>query len=161
MRYFEKSCKFLLNNKHASWLSVKLPHLTVESSTNLKTAQAKLLSELGIPPAAKKSTPKAFAAGSGLDAARTGRNDVAVYSTQGGLHGRQAGQIWGGSFSAVSTPIFSSKYAFVTCQHLMRSTRSTAIAPLHNETFQQHVEFFKMVLAGRQAENAMISRPFE
>ena len=35
---------------------------------------------------------------------------MAVYSTGGWVRGRHAGQTLEGSFSAVSTPIFSSKY---------------------------------------------------
>ena len=61
--------------------------------------------------------------------------------TQGGVGSRQAGQTLEGSFSAVSTPIFASKYAFFS---IFRDVQdSYTFAPLRHSKFADFCNFWK------------------
>ena len=72
--------------------------------------------------------------------------------TQGGVGSRQAGQTLEGSFSAVSTPIFASKYAFFS---IFRDVQdSYTFAPLRHSKFADFCNFWKKAPRGAAPQGA-------
>ena len=82
--------------------------------------------------------------GPGLDSVA-----MAVYPTQGGVGSRQASQTLEGSFSAVSAPIFATKYSFCSIFRDLQDCK-----PLHRSkvNFSDFRWTFLDILAGRQLE---------